>query len=294
MKRFLSSLILLLALYTPVLADPVGQVVGTAVNDQNSTPSIWRWLGGTSINGFASFSTPSGIGSSIVPGTAAGLTSFGLLLGRDGGHTSWNHLHAANQTVPWAAGETLSVIVGAREVNGGAVYPFPTSTTNSLADGTGGLFPAMAPWGWNGTGYDRIRSISATQLTETTSQGSVFNVPLSTWRVTNTPAVATAATASKAAGGGTVRHVATVVTWCFSTGANAQTPLLIHLRDGATGAGTIIRSWTVAAPVNESKCVDLPGLAEIGTANTAMTLEFAAAGVAASQQTVTLSGFSVP
>lgn len=146
----------------------------------------------------------------------------------------------------------------------------------------------------NGATFDVQRGISATILTATTSQGIPPQVPLSTWFVTHTPAAATQATASKAAGGGTVRHVATTITACSAQAGTAQTPIAINLRDGASGAGTIIRSWKISTVIQDSKCVDLSGLAMIGTANTAMTLEFAGAGVAASEQTVTLTGFSVP
>lgn len=145
----------------------------------------------------------------------------------------------------------------------------------------------------NGTTFDRLKGISAANLTATTSAGTTLTAPLSTWSVTNTPATATQATASRAAGAAGVRHVATSITVCIATGATAQTPILSHLRDGATGAGTILRSWSHAAPVNSKSCDNLSGLAMIGTAATAMTVEFTGAGVAASQQTVTLTGYSV-
>ena len=160
--------------------------------------------------------------------------------------------------------------------------PVVNAVWGGLSDGSANqLFP------WQ-------RAISATTLTETTSLGSILNVPLSTWSVTHTPAAPTQATISKAAGGGTVRHVATSITACSAQGATAQTPIAINLRNGATGAGTIIRSWKISTIIQDSKCVDLSGLAMIGSANTAMTIEFAAAGVAASEQTVTLTGFSTP
>lgn len=150
------------------------------------------------------------------------------------------------------------------------------------------------PFLFNGTTYDRKKSTSAANLTEVTSIGSSLAVPLSTWSVTNTPAAATQATASKALGGGTVRHVATSITACSAQAAAGQTPIAINLRDGATGAGTVLRTWKIASVLGDSKCVEASGLAMIGTANTAMTIEFAAAGVAGSEQTVTLTGFSVP
>jgi hypothetical protein len=148
---------------------------------------------------------------------------------------------------------------------------------------------------FNGTTFDRQDSASATNNTAVTTLGVAYSTPLSTWSVTNTVnAAITAATASKAAGGGAVRHVATGVTLCYSDsaiGAVAQ----VNLRDGATGAGTIIRSWLVALPVaGGSQCENLSGLNMTGSANTAMTLEFGAATAATSSKTVTLTGYSTP
>lgn len=148
---------------------------------------------------------------------------------------------------------------------------------------------------FNGSTFDRQDSASATNNTAVTTLGVAYSTPLSTWSATNTiNAAVTAASASKAAGGGAVRHVATGVTLCYSDsaiGAVAQ----VNLRDGATGAGTIIRSWLVALPVaGGSQCENLSGLNMTGSANTAMTLEFGAATAATSSKTVTLTGYSTP
>ena len=114
------------------------------------------------------------------------------------------------------------------------------------------------------------------------------------WSVNHVPAAATQATATRAAGAAGVRHVAQRVIASISTvAATAQTPLLLHLRDGATGAGTILASWSVAALGTTWVQVDVGGLWIVGTAATAMTLEFAAAGVANSQAVVTLVGFDL-
>jgi hypothetical protein len=155
-----------------------------------------------------------------------------------------------------------------------------------LAASAGSLF--------NGSTWDREDSASATNNTATTSLGVAYSTPLSTWSQTNTPAVTTAATTSKASGGGSVRHVATSITACVAANATAQTPLLIHLRDGATGAGTILRTWAISAVVSESHCVDLSGLNMTGSAATAMTLETAAAPAAGVQATVSFTGYSTP
>jgi hypothetical protein len=147
---------------------------------------------------------------------------------------------------------------------------------------------------FNGSTSDRERAISASNNTATTSLGVQYSTPLTTWTVRDLDAGATQSTASKAAGGGTVRHVATGALVCRGDTAVAA-PAQVHLRDGATGAGTILMSWVIGVSVaNESVCVPITGLNITGSANTAMTLEFAAAGSATSTSTVTLAGYSTP
>jgi hypothetical protein len=147
---------------------------------------------------------------------------------------------------------------------------------------------------FNGSTFDRQRGVSATNNTATTTTGVAYSTQLSTWVVTNTQSGAVQATVSKAAGGTTVRHVATDVTICRGDTAVAA-PVLVHLRNGASGVGTILRSWVIGiSTANESKCENVTGLNITGSANTAMTLEFAAAGSATSISTVTLAGYSTP
>jgi hypothetical protein len=196
----------------------------------------------------------------------------------------WNGTSCDRQRGSISGGAEVAV----KSVSGGVTPAdgFTTPTNALTAYSYGALF--------NNSTADRQRGISAANNTATTSIGSSYVSQLSTWSQTNTPAVATAATTSKAAGGGTVRHVATSITWCVAANATAQPPLLIHLRDGATGAGTIIRTWAVSAPVNGTFCEDLSGLNMTGSANTAMTLETAAAPAAAVQATVSFTGYSTP
>jgi hypothetical protein len=171
---------------------------------------------------------------------------------------------------------------------GGATTPadgFANPTTTNPMFSLEALF--------NGTTWDRIRGASATNNTATTSIGGMQVTPLSTWSVTNSANAGTP-TASKAAGGGTVRHVATSISICVGAAGTAQPVVQVNLRDGATGAGTIIRSWQLAAPISDSACSDLAGLNMTGSANTAMTIEFAAATAAATQASVNLTGYSTP
>jgi len=186
---------------------------------------------------------------------------------------------------------TNGMDVDVTRLPGGSQTPadaFANPTTFSGTWSLGGLF--------NGSTWDRLRGISATNNTATTSLGVSYTTPISTWSVTNTPAANTQATTSRAAGGGTVRHVATSVTACLASDtATAVGPFAVHLRDGATGAGTVLRTWFFNIAIAEdAQCINLSGLNMTGSANTAMTLEFTAAAGAATLETVTLTGYSTP
>jgi hypothetical protein len=115
------------------------------------------------------------------------------------------------------------------------------------------------------------------------------------WSTTNNPAAGTQASASRAAGGPSVRHVADCVTASATAStAPAATNLGLNLRDGASGAGTIIWLTQIAAAATAAThaIVTICGLNLIGTANTAMTLEFSA-GLTNEFEAVTLTGYDV-
>ena len=162
-------------------------------------------------------------------------------------------------------------------------YANPT-TANQMWSLLGGL---------NGSTWDRLRTASATNNTAGTSLGALQVASLGTWNITDTDTAGTSSV-SKAAGGGTVRHVATAISVCIAAGATAQPAITVNLRDGATGAGTVIRAWSLAGPVNTGQCISENGLNITGTGNTAMTIEFAAAAAAGVITTVNLSGYSTP
>lgn len=118
------------------------------------------------------------------------------------------------------------------------------------------------------------------------------------WAINHVPAVNVAATISKAARAGFI-HVCTgfVVTAVAGTSAPTATVVTWELRDGATGAGTILLSGKIGIPATAG-AVNVPVVlsgAEIpGTVNTAMTLEFTAAGGANTFETVSLFGYDKP
>lgn len=132
---------------------------------------------------------------------------------------------------------------------------------------------------------------NATNLGATLSNSALLYVQPGQWSVTATPVANTAASASKAAGAAAVRHVATSATVCISAVA-AQPDLVFNLRDGASGAGTVLWTVRLATPtVGGSLCVTSPPLNIVGSAGTAMTLESAAAPAATNFATASLTGY---
>lgn len=140
-----------------------------------------------------------------------------------------------------------------------------------------------------------IENGTAANLAAQVSTKALLVVQPGDWSVNNVPAAATAATISRTAGGAGVRHVCTSISATVSTVGTAQTAaLVLNLRDGATGAGTILWSRQISLPVNTTWNCDISGLRIVGTAATAMTLEFAANNVAASFSSVSMTGFDTP
>lgn len=136
---------------------------------------------------------------------------------------------------------------------------------------------------------------SASQLAGQSANGAVLTVLPGNFSAINNPAAGAQASASVAAGGTTVRHVANCITFSSgSTTAPALTALTVNLRDGASGAGSII--WTHEVVISASTGQNTPpvevcGLNIVGSPNTAMTLEFSA-GLANLIEAVSFSGYN--
>lgn len=112
------------------------------------------------------------------------------------------------------------------------------------------------------------------------------------WTINHTPAANTQATATKAAGATGVRHVGKRISFSgAAAAAQAIVAVNVNLRDGATGAGTILWSYSLSLLAGTSFVFDADGFTHLGTAATAMTLEFSAAGGAGTLETVNLEGY---
>jgi hypothetical protein len=141
-----------------------------------------------------------------------------------------------------------------------------------------------------------VENATAANLAAATTPKALLASAPGQWVETHAPAANTQATKSKAAGGAGVRHVCTGLVVTLANGAAAPTAALVtvNLRDGATGAGTILATFTLAVEAVAGKVVALAlsGLNVPGTANTAMTLETSAAPGANVSASVTLFGTS--
>lgn len=167
----------------------------------------------------------------------------------------------------------------------------------AIASGSGGAMAAAAfGYGFDGATWDRLRAASAAVLAAQSAAGAQLVTRPGDWSVNHTPAVSTQATITRAAGGAGVRHVCTSIDAAYIIPAGVNPAgITLNLRDGGTGAGTILWSRRfglgVAVGGDAQQEVSITGLNIVGTANTAMTLEFSAAPAATAFQSVALTGY---
>jgi hypothetical protein len=147
--------------------------------------------------------------------------------------------------------------------------------------------------GGNDATFARFRIADATQVAKLSGDGAQMVERPGSWAIFHAPAVGVVATISRAAGAAGVRHVCDSISFTVNAVAAITVPVVVNLRDGATGAGTILRSWRVTAPVGTTYSISETGLNLVGTAATAMTLEFAAAPAGTDFQNVNLAGHDV-
>ena len=121
--------------------------------------------------------------------------------------------------------------------------------------------------------------------------------PATTWATTHEPSANTQATITKAAGSGGQRHICTGLTVTLATGSSAPAAVQVaaRLRDGTSGAGTILWAGVFSLPATAgiSTGATRSGLWIVGSADTAMTLEFSAAAGANTIEAVSLEGVTL-
>lgn len=151
----------------------------------------------------------------------------------------------------------------------------------------------------DGVKLQKTRSVSSANLTAATNTGDILTEKGGRWQINNsgTAASGVQGTISRAAGGGTVRHIIDCIGFAAdSAAAVTAANVLLNVRDGATGAGTVIWQYALSMPtaaalgIQEVPATNFCGLGIVGSANTAMTIEFSAA-VAGSIQSVNATGY---
>lgn len=177
---------------------------------------------------------------------------------------------------------------------------FPVEGIGSAADNvlptSYGMLCAAYMYGHDGAdGMSRIRTNGATNLSAATQAQAIMSAQPGEWAVNHVPAANTKATITQAAGGAGVRHVCRSITaTVVGLAAAAEAVVVVQLRDGATGAGTVLWSTNllITGTTGSQVGVTLPGLNIVGSDDTAMTLEFVGAGGASTYESVALTGYS--
>lgn len=209
--------------------------------------------------------------------------------------TTWDRLRAGVDPGGAAATGMLGVLPMVRSSAGPNVYLIGNSENDAIS----GVRPqAQVGYLWNGTTLDRSRSGSAAYLSGTTQQFSLAVAEPGEWTFVHSAGANVQATATRAAGAAGVRHVARSIAASFiaQSPAPAGITVEVNLRNGASGAGGVLwqgRLTIQAVAFDRNPPILISGLNIVGTAATAMTLEFNIAGGANTFQTVSASGYSV-
>lgn len=241
-----------------------------------------------------------------VIGTKAGSLSQG------GGAPSGSAVQGNPNLIAGRSNAGNSVSIGVEPTTGVISTLFPQAGGDAISNsGMGQFFGGNAvglaefgPFQFNGTTWDRERNAALANFgtsvtrTATNSIGAALAEKGARWSVVSIPASGTQGSASLAAEA-SVRHVIDCISFSANAAAAvAATNLNVNVRDGATGAGTVIYSFTVSAPtaagagIQEIQPVTFCGLQLTGTTNTATTVEFSA-GLTGLLEAVSFTGFNV-
>ena len=213
--------------------------------------------------------------------------------------TTWDRIRSlASNSDGQAAAQTglMGVVARIQGYNGATWDRIQTlgDTSDANATGQSGHVAAMAH-GLLYTGsntWARARTNSAATLSSVTQPFGQLVADPGEWTLTHAPAAATQATATKAAGAAGVRHVLRSIQATVNAVAAQAAPLTVVVRDGATGVGTILWQDRIIAPIGTDGRVSVQGLNIVGSAATAMTIEFTAAPAATDFETISGTGYS--
>lgn len=156
---------------------------------------------------------------------------------------------------------------------------------------SGALLSALA----DGATGAQFSEATAVKLGAMTAMCSQLVAPPGEWAINSAPAAGTQASVTRAAGGAGVRHVAKAVAITLASTGLLPTvaTFTVSLRDGPSGGGAILMTWVIRvdAAINKNYApITMCGLNVVGSADTAMTIEFNA-GAANLLQAVSLTGY---
>lgn len=245
------------------------------------------WDRSRSFNGSADALTPPTLG---LVGTRA------FLNGYNG--ATWDLLRSLGNNLDGSGAQATGVLLVNATVRGfngttfDRILSFAGNADNLTAPTLGLLGSAGFNLLFDGTTWDRARSASAANISATTQAPALVAAP-GNWTLTSAPAVNTVATATRAAGAAGVRHVLTSICADLNCVSAVTVPLVLVVRDGATGAGTILWQRRLTGTAGTTTKIEMTGLNIVGTAATAMTVEFTAAPALTDFETVSATGYSV-
>ena len=269
-------------------AAPVGNPLFIA--GQDATPNLRAILTNTLGMVIVAGNTATGVAPNYNPLFVAGIDNNGLVQPlRVGGNGSLGNPGILVGTPVNAASGNAAGLIDCAAWNtvSGACIP--------LSVGESGYNP------FNNTWSQRVLansvSNSQTEVFGSNNHGAPLLAEKSgRWFAQSSPAAGAQATANHAAGGAGTFNIVDCVGWAAgSTTAPVLTSLQVNLRDGASGAGTVLQSWEVVISASTGQNVapfQFCGLNIRGSSNTAMTIEFSAS-LANLIESVNMSGWSL-
>lgn len=185
--------------------------------------------------------------------------------------------------------------INLQQLGGGAMaINLAAGDGNAPASYNPGLPVAAVLEGFDGANMQRLRLASAAVLAGQSGLGAALVAPPGQWAVSSAPAAGSQATATRAAGGAGVRHIAAALDYGYGATAAlaAAAQRLLNLRDGASGLGAVLNQLGIPVPAATIPAVNntVEGRAYPGSAATAMTAEFDAA-TANLFESVAVSGY---
>lgn len=175
-----------------------------------------------------------------------------------------------------------------RRLSARATNALGTVAPNAAEFGLDGISFNMV---FDGTNYQRLGMASAANLANQSGANVALVSGPGEWAINHAPVAGSVATISKNAVAGQ-RHVCKGLSVSVNAVANITVPLVATLRDGATGAGTILWQERFIALAGTRVGIDRNNLNIVGSVNTAMTLEFTAAPAGTDFETVNLNGYT--